>query len=108
MTSQWGYPGGISPSGGWFSPGLRPRENHPPSGDIPSGYPHWGVIFVYCTSILFEYVRGCVEVFMTNAKNTFRNLAVKTMPNLKSILCLFLLPPTLFICFAFFQVIFNI
>ena len=20
------------PSGGWFSPGLRPRENHPPSG----------------------------------------------------------------------------
>ena len=30
MTSESGKPGGMV-----F---LRPRENHPPSGDIPSGY----------------------------------------------------------------------
>ena len=46
MTSQWGYPGGMSPEGGLLSRGGSPMENNPPSGDSPSGYPHWDVIFM--------------------------------------------------------------
>ena len=40
------------PSGGWFSLGLRPRENHPPSGKHSIMLPPlaWHICIVYCRS----------------------------------------------------------
>ena len=48
------------PEGGWFSSFILPL------GDIPSGYPHWHGIFVYCHTILYLG-------FLKTVRNIFGN-----------------------------------
>ena len=49
-----------------FPLGFALGENHPPSGDIPSWYPHQDVIFVKCTCLtsLFALSRQVTMVDM--------------------------------------------
>ena len=51
IIKQVWHPGGDTlmeylPREDGFPSGFALKENHPPSGDIPSGYPHRDVIFV--------------------------------------------------------------
>ena len=49
MTSQWGYSDGMSPEGGSFSLGLRPRDIPSAEGDIPQGIPTGMTYLCYYT-----------------------------------------------------------
>ena len=46
------------PSGGWFSLGLRPRENHPPSGKHSIMLPPlaWHICIIYILSVSTQNV----------------------------------------------------
>ena len=48
------------PSGGWFSLGLRPRENHPPSGKHSIMLPPTGMAYLYTITFII-----CNDVLMT-------------------------------------------
>ena len=50
------------PSGGWFSLGLRPRENHPPSGKhsvmLPPLAWHICILYQYCDQEKSGFPKG--------------------------------------------------
>ena len=53
------------PSGGWFSLGLRPRENHPPSGKhsimLPPLAWHICIMYVYNLCVRCSVLRLCSQ-----------------------------------------------
>ena len=52
------------PLGGWFLTGFALRKTILSWGSIPSGYPHWDVIYVYCYSRRRSSVDQCLTQYL--------------------------------------------
>ena len=83
MPCQCGYPDGIClPSGGWFSLGLRPRENHPPEGRHSIRIPTlaWHICIMVFHALIWTSQAG-QHKYEPAAHGTGLNGSVYMLPN---------------------------